>query len=96
MSYYNTTRLTGKELQDSTDKAVTQEDKVLIYFEHSKDLITPSEVWNAIFDTNLTPLTSVRRAITNLTKEEKLLKMDNTKKEGIYGKPEYYWTINKK
>lgn len=93
MSYFNTTRLTGKELKDSISKASSQEDKVLVYFKNSKGPLTPSEVWEEVFDVTKTPLPSVRRAITNLTKEAKLFKTTDVKKEGIYGKPEYYWKL---
>lgn len=92
MSYYNTTHLLGKELKDSIDKASNQEAKILIYFEHKKEPLTPSDVWKVLFNTDQTPLTSVRRAITDLTKEDKLIKTEEFK-EGMFGKPEYYWKL---
>lgn len=39
-----------------------------------------------------TPLTSIRRAITNLCKRGKLY-MTDVQSPGIYGKPEYVWKI---
>ena len=36
------------------------------------------------------PLTSVRRAMTNLTKDG-LLEKTELKAEGIYGRPEHFW-----
>jgi DNA-binding transcriptional regulator PaaX len=37
------------------------------------------------------PLTSVRRALTNLSKQGKLIKTDE-KKKGIYGRDEFIWS----
>ena len=93
MTYFNTTNLKGEDLKNSTKRTETQEEKILTYFISNDNIFTPSEVWEAVFDSK-TPLTSVRRGITNLTSDEKLLKTDQTKKEGIYGKPEYYWKLN--
>jgi hypothetical protein len=38
------------------------------------------------------PVTSVRRSISNLTKQGKLEKTSEMKKEE-YGKPNYYWKL---
>ena len=42
---------------------------------------------------NVWPLTSVRRAITNLSSDGELVKT-NDKVTGIYGKPEHLWRLN--
>jgi len=41
------------------------------------------------------PITSIRRAITNLTDDEKIVKTQKTTK-GIYGKKEHLWALPKK
>ena len=90
MTYYNTTRQEGKQLEVSWDKTKSQDDKVMEYFRaHGK--ATPSEVWIHFNENeNNVPITSIRRSITNLTSSNLLSKTDN-KKEGVYGRPEYIW-----
>ena len=38
------------------------------------------------------PLTSIRRAITNLTTDERLVRLD-FQRTGIYGRPEHLWAV---
>ena len=91
-TYHNTTELSGDELKQAIDKAVSQDDKVLIYFRNNADKeFTPSEVHKEIFPANV-PLTSVRRALSNLTRKGYLEKTDN-QKTGVYGRPEYTWQL---
>lgn len=91
MPYFNTTNLVGEELKLSTQKAETQTEKVLAYFEkYSTGRFSPSQVHLKV---NVgSPITSTRRAISDLTKEGKLEKT-KYKEEGIYGKPEYMWQL---
>lgn len=89
-SYYNTNRESGNELAESTGKAQKQEDIIYNYFKNNPDAeLTPFEVQAAI---NLvgTPITSIRRAITNLTHDGKLIKTNNQKR-GEYGKKNFCW-----
>ena len=90
--YHNTTDLEGAELKDSQVKAETQTEKVLWVFEcFPGRVMTPFEVMHdGQFDC---PITSIRRAISDLTKEGKLVKTES-KREGDYGKPNYMWTLN--
>jgi transcription initiation factor IIE alpha subunit len=39
------------------------------------------------------PLTSIRRAITRLSYQGRIVKTDR-QREGLYGKPEYIWEID--
>lgn len=92
-SYYNTTSEKGQILSTNKAKAKAQDFKVLQYFEKRKrKLISPTQVWEALF-TSATPLTSVRRAISNLTKMG-LLEKTAKKQKGIYGRDEYKWKLN--
>lgn len=92
MSYfYNTTNEQGKQLDIFVQKASKQEDEILVLMQRYKKL-SPSDV--SKYFKNY-PLTSIRRALTNLTKKGKLIKTDE-KKIGIYGKPEYFWSVNEK
>jgi len=90
LSYYNTTHLTGFELKESRRKANTQEDRILTFFEKNADkAFSPEEIQTYCMMANR-PLTSVRRAITNLTKEGCLRKTSHMK-PGNYGKPVHTW-----
>ena len=55
--------------------------------------MTASDAWkkSGLMDNN-TPLTSIRRAITNLEKKGKLEKTD-IQKEGMYGKKTFCWVF---
>jgi len=92
MSYYNTTNLTGTELDDSHEKAQRQEYVVLGIFQRHKEL-TASDAWSYYTARKRAPLTSIRRSITNLTTDGHLKKTDR-QKIGMYGKPEYIYELN--
>ena len=88
--YYNTTSETGDELKESRKKSISQSDKVLDFFKTHKRA-TPSEVLVGCDSGML--LTSVRRCISDLTKDNYLEKTDE-KKKGMYGKSEFIWQIH--
>lgn len=90
MSYYNTTNEKGFDLQKSHEKARNQEEIIYSFFlTHGKPL-SPSQVLKKL---NLEcPITSVRRALTNLTNEDKIIKTD-VKVVGLYGKKEHLWRL---
>jgi hypothetical protein len=87
MSYFNTTNESGKQLEIFNESANNQEEQILNLMKLYKKL-SPSDV-NKYF-TNY-PLTSVRRALTNLSNQGKLIKTDE-KKVGIYGRYEFIWS----
>ncbi len=93
MSYYNTTKESSGVLKEYHSKAGTQDDMILNYF-HEHVIASPSEVWVWFSSKNVgnVPITSIRRSITNLTKEGKLYKTKK-KRKGYYGRDEYIWTI---
>ncbi len=95
-SFFNTTSESGQDLSNSNRKATKQNDVV---FELFKQFGTASpsqiyQVWNTITGLTTPPLTSIRRAISTLTKDGKLEKLDSMKK-GLYGKDEHEWRIVK-
>lgn len=92
MTYYNTTNLTGGQLAREIANCKTQEQAVLLIFQ-SEGKLSPSEVFHR-YPTPV-PLTSIRRAITNLTKDGLLEKTDKTK-PGAYGKAEHVWQLTNK
>lgn len=92
-SYYNTTNLNGTELKKRRSKADSQDKIILSFFREHKRRMTASEVWINAFNTDEVPITSVRRSISTLNREGKILKT-NERKQGIYGASEYLWEIN--
>ncbi len=102
MNHYNTTHEDGQQLIQFEKKAKSQEEEILKWWGRSEqrkhNLYPPSTVTTLVFNTgvgigSMTPLTSVRRAMTNLTKQGKLTKT-GFKITGPYGRPEYLWRYN--
>ena len=90
MSFYNTIHEKGEVLKRSRKKARTQEERIYSFFLIQGKPLSPSMV---LEDLGLKcPITSVRRALTNLTSEGKLLKTDVYVK-GTYGKKEHLWRL---
>ena len=89
-SYYNTTNEKGATLFDSERKAQSQEEKILTFFQTHLDQFSPTSIKRLVLPNS--PLTSIRRAITNLTKAGKL-KKTGIKVLGTYGKLEHCWVI---
>ena len=90
MTYYNTTEQTGEELQTSHQKTKKQDELIYECFLSSEQPLSPSMVLNNL---NLNcPITSVRRAITNLTKDG-LIEKTNQYVEGNYGAKEHLWKL---
>ena len=92
-SYYNTNNLTGFDLKEANRKASTQEDRILHFFERNRgNRYSPEEI-QTYCQMVTHPLTSVRRAITNLTSDGYLRKTKNMK-PGVYGKPVHTWEFS--
>lgn len=91
--YYNTTNLKGDELKTSQKRTVSQEQKILEIFKDRKIDLSPTDVYKifAFYFKNV-PLTSIRRALSNLTKDGKL-KKTSKKRLGMYGKHEHCWKL---
>lgn len=87
--YHNSTESTGPELREYRLKTQKQDEAVLAFFRNG-GAYTPSEVWRRLFAESV-PLTSVRRAMTNLT-DRGLLVKTGRQRQGIYGRPEFIWT----
>ena len=103
MSYHNTTNLQGEELKKAKRDALNQEESIIDIFEHltfvygKEQFLTPSRVASQWINplrhrTYCPPITSIRRAITGLTKKGKLEKT-NIMDEGRYGKLEHSWKL---
>ena len=89
-SYYNTNREKGEELETSKERALRQQNRILSFFLSFPDSsFSPEEVWKTIYFDE-TPITSIRRAITNLTDAGKLIKTQEMKVSS-YGKKCHSW-----
>lgn len=90
--FHNSTDLQGDELQQRQLKAGTQNRKVLDFFKtRSYENYTPFEVWKSL-GINNQPITSIRRAISDLTDMDYLVKT-NVKRPGQYGEQCYCWML---
>ena len=93
MSYYNTNKETGTTLENSKRRAISQEDVIMSLFREG-DLLSPDEVLNICNEEKSYLLTSIRRALTNLTTKGLLVKND-VFKIGVYGKKTHTWSLSK-
>jgi len=90
-SFFNTIGLSGEQLGSAEAQAKTQEQKVAQFIrENSREWHTPTSVWRELFRESI-PLTSVRRAMTNLTDAGELAKSSHATFSGLYGKPQHAW-----
>ena len=92
MTYYNTNKESGDTLAKSRVKTKTQEDRIYEYFltrVMTYD-VAPHHLVD-LFNDN-TPITSIRRALTNLERAGILTKTD-VMVEGSYGKMVHTWKL---
>lgn len=93
--FFNTVELKGEPLHKARKEARQQENMILAYFRSRPTAALTPEDLLAIMSPN-TPLTSVRRAITNLTAKGFLRKLPLTDvfHIGKYGKPVHSWKLS--
>ena len=89
--YFNTTNASGVTLSEYRRKAETQDEIVMGLFVRFDCPLSPSFVLKHALSE--APITSVRRSITNLTNEGKLVKT-GIRTKGIYGRMEYCWRLS--
>ena len=95
--YYNTTNETGISLKTNFEKADNQTRLTLSVFQtYPNDNLSANDVWSFLIDNESineqTPLTSIRRAITDLTNQDRLVKTDK-KVLGLAGRKTYTWKL---
>ena len=94
MPHYNTTAETGQQLDLFSRQANKQESLILSIMQQAKKPLSPSWVEKYLLQRGYSyPLTSIRRAMTDLTIAGKLVKT-SIKTVGKFGMPEYVWTLN--
>lgn len=91
-AHYNTTAESGAVLVDFERKAQSQDDLILDFYRRNYHRpMSPSQVHDWLGLRGV-PITSIRRAISNLTARG-LLEKTQTKVSGKYGRPEYCWQL---
>jgi hypothetical protein len=95
--YYNTTNENGSLLKTNIKQAENQTTLTLSVFQtYPTYTFSADEVWQFLIDNEAineqTPLTSIRRAITDLTNEGKIVKT-NRKVLGSAGRKTYTWRL---
>jgi len=97
MSYYNTNKLSGKDLETAINKAKSQEEQIKVFMKaNSNKSYTPHDLQNDFIEYNVVFfITSVRRALTNLTNDNILIKSEKTVITD-YGSRNHKWRYNGK
>ena len=91
MSYYNTNNERGETLTRSRRRVNVQEREIIAVFNGRPGRkMTPFDVQDDVG--HHVPITSIRRAITNLTTKGTLTKCD-IMKAGRYGKMNHCWEL---
>jgi hypothetical protein len=91
--FFNTNQTPEAVLPERRKAAITQQDIILEIYQRMKKA-TPSRIHGIYQNYRKAPITSIRRAITNLTSEGHLIKTKETA-PGPYGQPEHFYKLNK-
>ena len=95
--YFPTTRMTDREIKEREIRAGSQNAQILqIFRDHPGQSFTPFEIRNIWFARLYrdVPITSIRRAITTLTKLGYLV-MTSEMRPGQYGESNHTWRLKK-
>jgi hypothetical protein len=95
--FYNTIHLQGSNLAKAKKQAETQESKILGFLQANKEQsFTKHEIKTALVNLGKinvkTPESSVSRALSNLYKEDKVLKLEQMRL-GQFDKPNHLWQV---
>jgi hypothetical protein len=92
--WHNSIQALPSEHREKEKKAINQNEKILDLFRQNKYTdFTPAEVFLR-FGQQI-PLTSIRRAISDLTKAGELVKTEN-KRKGLFNESNNAWKLNLK
>ena len=90
MAFYDTINQTDSALKESKKKTRKQEDLIYSLFVKRNQPLSPSMV---LTESGLNcPITSIRRAITDLCNAGRIVKT-NRQVRGMYNKPEHLWEL---
>lgn len=87
--FYNTTHAKGRQLKQYQQKAMSQEDEILRLLSGWDNWIICERIWEEIWNCKNVPLTSVRRAVTNLHNKGLIEKSSVAIGMGLYGRKVY-------
>lgn len=92
--FHNTTCLEGSALRRREIRAGSQNERILEWFRMNPNkLYTPFDIHNIYYSNGCSaPITSIRRAMTDLTKLGYLVKTEE-KRPGEYGELNYCWKL---
>jgi Fe2+ or Zn2+ uptake regulation protein len=92
--FFNTTSESGATVKQFTVKAESQNKRVVRILTEAGTHLSPSEVWARYckYYNAKTPITSIRRALSDLTKNG-VIEMVYVKKIGLFGRPTYQWRV---
>lgn len=92
--YHDTTAARPDELAIRKRGCEHQQTLVLAIFQEFRTPMSPFQVWAVYTERGhkQTPLTSIRRAISNLTKDSYLIRT-RAQRIGPYGRQEYQWQL---
>lgn len=91
LTFHNTIALDGQELEEAIKACDKQDSRVLTIITCTGRGMTPAEV-HEVYCKHFPkcPITSIRRSMSNLTRECRLVKTDQ-QRVGEYGKNTYVW-----
>jgi len=92
MTYYATTPVDGRQRRAYRNAAAGQEAEILAYFRQQGPGFSASPEAIQAQVLPHAPITSVRRAMTNLTRRGELARQSQTI-EGMYGRPVHLWAL---
>lgn len=97
-THHNTNGLAGADKAAATARSQSQAEKVLQLFNDNPTVkrATPSQIYNGMVKHNLihenVPITSIRRAISDLVKGGMMVKLPETK-PGPMKQPEHFYSL---
>src|SRR4051812_41088979 len=93
-TFHNTVNLTGEDLKKAVANASNQEAAILTIYKNTRKKFTAWDIHGMCTRAGKKwPITSCRRALTNLMNKGELSKLSE-QKIGEYDKPEYYYQIS--
>lgn len=92
--FFNTTNEDAEKVKKRVADCESQEERVLEIFRKEKRHLTASQVWE-IYGGMITPITSIRRAMTRL-KTAGIIVKTRLKRTGLYNQPECFYKLRTK